>query len=377
MSEIDQATAIEPGVRVSTLELFFDLVFVFTLTQLTALLANELTPTGVLQVVLMSGIILWMYGGYAWLTNAVAPTSRFRRTLMLVGMGGFLGIALAIPQAFGAAGWIFGLGYFVVNAVHSGLFIKSGGPGAARAMLRLAPLNLTTATFVLVGGLVPGVWRYVIWAAAFILLVLTPYLHPIGGFTISPTHFAERHGLVVIIALGESIVAIGVGASGLTIDLVLIAVAVLGLTLSYLMWWVYFGGDEVRAEHALSAVDPERRAMVALRAFGYAHYFILLGIVVFATGLKKAVGHTHGSLKLSEALALAGGLAVFLLGDASYRWILAIGRQRYRAVTALVALATVPLGMMLAVGQLAALIVLIVAMLYIEAYRPGGIRANP
>jgi low temperature requirement protein LtrA len=372
VSEIEQTQATEPAVRVSTLELFFDLVFVFTLTQVTALLADDLTIRGLGQVVLTTGIALWMYGGYAWLTNAVAPTSRFRRTFMLIGMGGFLGIALAIPQAFGAAGWVFGLGYFVVNAVHSVLFIKAGGPGAARAMLRLAPLNLTSASLVLVGGFLPGGWRYAAWVAAFTIQILTPYLHPIGGFTVSPTHFVERHGLVVIIALGESIVAIGVGAKGLTVDLMLIVVAVLGLTLSYLMWWVYFGGDELRAEHALSAVDPARRAMVALRSYGYAHYFILLGIVVFATGVKKAVGHADGHLKLSEALVLAGGLTVFMLGDAWFRRILAIGRQRYRAVAAFIALATVPVGMVLAAAQLAALIVLVMAMLYVEAYRPGG-----
>jgi len=372
VSEIAQARGTEPAVRVSTLELFFDLVFVFTLTQLTALLADSLTLRGLVQVVLMTGIILWMYGGYAWLTNAVAPVTRFRRTLMLIGMGAFLAMALAIPQAFGAAGWVFGLGYFVVNAVHSGLFIKSGGPDAARAMRGLAPINLTSATLVLVGGLVPGGWRYGLWAAAFAVHVAAPYLHPIGRFAISATHFVERHGLVVIIALGESIVAIGVGASGLPIDLTLIVVAVLGLTLSYLMWWVYFGGDEIRAEHALAAVPPESRGMVALRAYGYAHYFVLFGIVVFATGLKKAVGHADDHLKLVEALALAGGLSIFLLGDASYRRVLRIGRQRDRVAGAVLALATIPLGMLFTIAQLAALIALLVAMLYIEAYRPGG-----
>jgi len=357
---------IEPAVRVSTLELFFDLVFVFTATQLTALLADNMSGRVVVQVTLMLGLILWMYGGYAWLTNAVAPTNRFRRTLMLIGMGGFLGIALAIPTAFAAAGWVFGLGYFVINAVHSVLFIKAGGPGSARAMARLAPFNLLSASLVLVGGFLPGGWRYAAWVAAFLVMVVSPYLRPIAEFSISPAHFVERHGLVIIVALGESIVAIGVGAAGLPVDLRLVAVAVLGLSLSYLMWWVYFGGGQEEAEHALAAVDPARRARVALAAYGWAHYFLLLGIVVVAAGIKKAIGHATDHLTLGQALALAGGLTVYLLGDVAFRRVLRIGQLRYRAAGAVLALATVPVGLWAAGVQMLALIVLLMAMLYVE-----------
>src|SRR3954451_16681803 len=128
--------------RVSTLELFFDLVFVFTITQLTAVIATDTTALKLLQIVLMLTAILWMYGGYAWLTNTIAPTSSARRTLILVGMGGFLGIALSIPDAFGGTGWLFGLGYFVVNAVHTLLLSIAGGQGVSRAMRSLGPLNL-------------------------------------------------------------------------------------------------------------------------------------------------------------------------------------------------------------------------------------------
>jgi low temperature requirement protein LtrA len=182
---------VEPAVRVSTLELFFDLVFVSTVTALTAVLAADLGPLGWARVGLLLGIILWMYGGYAWLTNAVAPTSRFRRTLFLTGMGGFLAMALAIPEAFGAAGWVFGAGYFVVNVVHSGLFLYAGGPGAAQAVRTLAPLNLVSAGLVLAGGIVPGPWRYALWSLAFAFQIITPYLHPISGYSISAAHFVE------------------------------------------------------------------------------------------------------------------------------------------------------------------------------------------
>src|SRR5437016_1324699 len=155
-----------------------------------------------------------MYGGYAWLTNAVAPTDEGRRGLLFVGMAGFLMIALAIPGAFGADGWAFGIGYFVVNLVHSGLFIKAGGRGGGGAMARLGPLNLLSATLVLAGGFVPGHWREAAWCLALAVQIASPYIHRIEGFSISAAHFVERHGLVVIIALGESVVAVGAGAAG-------------------------------------------------------------------------------------------------------------------------------------------------------------------
>ena len=325
------ATRPEPAVRVSTVELFFDLVFVFTITQLTALFEHRLTVLTVVQVLLMLGVIWWMYGGYAWLTNAVAPSNTYRRGLLLVGMGAFLVVALAIPHGFGAYGWAFGVGYFVVNAVHTALFLHSGGPGAVQAMSRLAPLNLLSASLVLAGGLLPPHWRYPLWGAAFAVQIAAPYLHPIGGFHISPAHFVERHGLVIIIALGESVVAIGAGASGLHLDLGLIAVAVLGLTLSYYLFWAYFGGDDERAERALSGIsDPRQRSRAALRGYGYAHYPMLFGIVLLAAGVEAVLAHPFQPLHGGQALALGCGVAVFLLGDLAFRRVLRIGRPWYR-----------------------------------------------
>jgi low temperature requirement protein LtrA len=343
---------IEPGVRVSTLELFFDLVFVFTVTQLTAALAGHLTLLGLLRVMLMLGVIWWMYGGYAWLTNAVAPTDEGRRALLFLGMAGFLAIALAVPRAFGPDGWAFGVGYFMVNLVHTGLFVKAGGRDAARAMGRLGPLNLLSAGLVLAGGFLPGGWREVAWAGALAVQVVSPYIHRIEGFTISPAHFVERHGLVVIIALGESVVAVGAGAAGLRLTPGLIGVAVVGLGVAYCLWWVYFGGDEERAEAALAAVPHERRARVAMAAYGYAHYPILLGVVVLAAGVKRAMGAVFTSLPLVVALALGGGVALFLLGDLAFRRAVRIGRPWYRLGAAGLALATVPLGPVRTAAQL-------------------------
>ena len=169
-------------------------------------------------------------------------------------MGGFLIVALAAPQAFGASGWAFGAGYLVVNVVHTVLFLRAGDTGIAQAMRGLAPLNLASALLVLVGGLLEGWPRYALWAAALALQIATPYLHRVEGHRVVAGHFVERHGLVVIVAIGESIVAIGVGASDLALGLSLVLVALLSLALSASLWWLYFS-DESAVERSLARRD--------------------------------------------------------------------------------------------------------------------------
>jgi low temperature requirement protein LtrA len=353
--------------RVSTLELFFDLVFVFTITQLTAVLSDDPTPRGLLRVVLMLGVIYYMYGGYAWLTNAVAADRAARRLLLLGGMAGYLVLALAIPQAFSEGDAAFGVAYLVVVAVHAGLFTRAGATHTVRAVIRLAPFNLGSALLVLAAVLVEGTPAYLLWAAAFALEWLTPILAGTGGFRVAPAHFVERHGLVVIVALGESIVAIGIGAAGLPVDLPLASVAVLALLLAACLWWAYFGGDDTRAEHALTAVPDDQRGWVAIRAFGYWHLLMLLGVIVMAAGVKDAVGHAFDPLDLAHALMLSGGVALFLVGDVLFRHTLHIGPGRLRAVAAALGLATIPLGLAVsALTQLAALVVVLSGSLVFE-----------
>ena len=238
--------------RVTTLELFFDLVFVFTLTQLTTVLFRAPNARGLLQVVLMLGVIWWMYGGYAWLTNAVSAHTLPRRLLLFAAMGAYFVLALAIPTAFEGTGLAFGLAYLLVVVIHIALFTRTAAVSAARAILMLAPYNLSGALVVLAGGAIGGTTQYVLWGATGVAFEwLTPLIRGTSGFLIEPAHFVERHGLVVIIAIGESVVAIGFGASQLTLDAQLVAVALVGLALSACLWWLYFGGDDERAEHAL------------------------------------------------------------------------------------------------------------------------------
>ncbi|MEV4637410.1 low temperature requirement protein A [Actinoplanes sp. NPDC049548] len=370
-----EPAAPESGVRVSTLELFFDLVFVFTITQLAETFAEHITPGTLLDVLLMLFVIWWMYSGYAWLTNAVAPNSTTRRTLLLAGMAGFLVMALTIPEAFHGYGWLFGLSYLVVNLVHSGLFLQAG-PGAVAAMRRLAPMNILAAVLVLVGGLLPEPWRHVCWLAAPLVQIAAGHLHRIEMHSIQAGHFVERHALVVIVAIGESIVAIGVGFRGVHLGLGEILVAVLGLCVAYYLWWIYFAGDDERSEHVLErTADPRRRARLALNAWGYAHYVMLAGIVIAAVGVKKTVGHAFEPLHWGEAVVLSGGVALYQAGHALFLRMLGLPGWLHRAVAALVVLAAVPLGHVVAVAQLA-LITFVMAAAAITEDLPRARRAG-
>ncbi|MET7393290.1 low temperature requirement protein A [Dactylosporangium sp. NPDC005572] len=345
--------------RVSTIELFFDLVFVFTVTQLAKAMVGHVDAVHAVRVLLMLGLIWWMYGGYAWLTNAVAPSSTTRRTLLLTGMAGFLVMALAVPEAFGSDGWAFAVGYLAVTVVHATLFLHADDNASiGRAIGRLVPINGSAAALVLAGGLLPGGWRYGLWAAALTIIIVAPYLQRMDGWQIASGHFVERHGLVVIVAIGESVVAIGLAFAGVELNGGTLAVAVLGLAIAYYLYWNYFSGDEVRAEHALEAIaDPARRARVAVNAWGYAHYFLIAGIVFTAVGVKLSVGHATEPLHWPDAVMLSAGAAGFLLGHAWFLTLLGLPGATYRVVAALGVLAAIPLGHWMAVTQLVAVLV--------------------
>jgi low temperature requirement protein LtrA len=362
---------------VSTLELFFDLVFVFTVTQLTTVLTHELSWSSLGQVMLMLGVIWWMYAGYAWLTNAVSTRGVARRAVLLGGMAGYLVLALAIPGAFSGSGLAFGLAYAVVVAVHATLYVRLASDRSSAAIRGIVPFNLFSAGLVVLGGALGGAAQAVLWTVAVLLEWVTPHLAGGGEsqqeFELAPAHFVERHGLVIIVAIGESVVAIGIGASGLPVDAELVLVAILGLLLAAGLWWSYFGADDdAQAEEALTSAPAHERPWIALYGFGVAHYFLLLGIVLVAVGLKKGTGHAYDELTGAQALALGGGVALFLAADVAFRRVLRLGRSVHRAGAAVAALATVPLGSeVAATAQLGALaLILVLALAGEGALRP-------
>ena len=348
--------------RVSALELFFDLVFVFAVTQLTGILARDMTLAGALRVLLIFGVLWWMYGGYVWLTNARTPVRTPERLLLLLGMAGFLIVGLAIPQAFGRDGVALGLGYLVVVGVHAWLYQRVN-----KNIMRVAPFNVAAALLIIGAGLVKGQAAYALWAAALAVQWLSPLLFPVRGrFAIRPDHFTERHGALVIIVFGESVadIGIGIGTAGhaVAVTVSLAVSATLGLALAAALWWTYFGvGDDERAERALTRADPAARPGLALAAYFYAYIALLLGIVTVAAGLRQAIGHAGSTLPYPACLALAGGVALYLAGDVAFRRALRIGPQRYRTAAAVVALAVSAVGVTVSVAAEIALLAVIVA----------------
>ena len=344
--------------RVSTLELFFDLVFVFAITQLTGILSHDVTVADGFRVLLVFGALWWMYGGYVWLSNARTPVRTPERLLMLVGMAGFLVMGLAIPHAFGRDGVAFGLGYLTVVGVHAWLYQRVN-----RNIARVVPFNLAAALLIIGAGVVQGRAAYALWAAALAVEQLSPLFTRVRGrFDIQPSHFVERHGALVIVVFGESVVDIGIGAEGHAVTVSLALSAVLGLALVAALWWSYFGvGDDERAERAMLDAEPAARPALALAAYFFAYIPMLLGVVALASGVKQATVNTGTTLPAGPCVALGCGVALFLAGSAAFRHALGIGPRSYRLAAAAAALAASAVGVTVSVAAETALLTVIVA----------------
>ena len=348
----------EVPLRVSTLELFFDLVFAFAITQLTGVLSHDVTVLDGVRVLLVFGALWWMYGGYVWLSNARTPVRTPERLAMLLGMAGYLVMGLAIPHAFGRDGVAFGLGYLTVVGVHTWLYQRVN-----RNIARVAPFNVAAALLIIGAGVVQGWAAYVMWAAALAIQQLSPLISRVRGrFAISPSHFVERHGALIIVVFGESVAGIGIGAEGHRVTVSLALSAVLGLALAAALWWAYFGvGDDERAEQAMLRADPAARPALALAAYFFAYIPMLLGIVALAAGVKQAIVNTGSTLPAGPCVALGCGVGLFLAGSAAFRHALRIGAERYRLAAAAACLAASVLGVTVSVAAEMALLTAIVA----------------
>lgn len=343
----------EPPLRVSTLEIFFDLVFAFTLTQLTSVLATQLSWLTVFKVLLIFGLLWWMYGAYAWLTNTRPPVRPAERIGLLAGMAGFLIVGIAIPAGFESYGVVLGLGYLLVVVVHAFLYYRVN-----TNIMRVAPFNTASALLVIGAGLLHGTGgnanaaAYLLWVAALAVQLGSPLIvHPAGLFQLRAAHFVERHSALLIVAIGESVAAVGIGAAGPVsrpggVDWTLLAIALLGLVVAAALWWIVFGsGDDERAEQALTRVGSARRPAMALSAFFYGFIPLLLGLVGLAAGVLMAVMFAGAtSSPASRAAVLAGGAALFLGGNAAMRRHMRIGPASLRALAAALALATMAAG---------------------------------
>lgn len=319
--------------------------------------------SGLAQSVLMFAFLWWMYAGYSWLTNVLPPTRPMRRLLLLGAMTGWLLIGLSVPTAFSEGGPWIAVGVLIVVLIHGLMYLQT-----ARTFGSVFAANLAAVACVFVAQLGPeGLWRYGWWAGAAVIVWSVPFLHGQRGLTLHPGHISERHGLVVIIALGESFIATALSSRGIPVDEDLLLAAVLGLAIVSCQWWMLFTRDLPGTETALlTESDPVQRIRKVLRGLSYSFIPILLGLIVFVAGLKHAVGYATAPLELESAMLTSGGVAAFVLGTAGLRASMGMPGVKTRTALAVPVLALIPLGLVNAAIQLAAITAVLVAALVAE-----------
>jgi low temperature requirement protein LtrA len=333
--------------RVTALELFFDLVFVLALTQCTALIAGTPTWTGLVQALFVLAVLWWSWGGYAWLTSVVDPEEGAVRIAMFAAMAAFLVAALAVPHAFGDDALVFACAYGVVRVAHIWLFTMASrdDPGLRRSVTGLACSTAVGVALLVAASLTDGVLQGALWAVAITFDVGVPFLFFSEGWKLMPSHFAERYGLIVIIALGESIVSIGVGAHEI-VDGGIIVASILGIALAAAFWWLYFDVIVWLGERRLSQATPGREQNELARdAYSIIHFPLVAGIVLAAFGLKKTLEHVGDPLHSVPAAALVGGVAMYLLGHVAFRWRQVHSLSRQRSLAAVVVLLLYPVAL--------------------------------
>jgi len=332
------------GERVTPLELFFDLVFVLAITQCTALMSHHPTWSGLAQGLLVLGMLWWSWTGYSWLTSVIDPEEGAVRLVMFGAMAALLLVSLCVPEAFGDLALAFALIYGLVRTAHIALFMLASPEDDAlrHSVLALAASTAVAVALLATASLFDGLAQGALWALALLLDMGGPYFFGSEGWKLVAGHFAERHGLIVIIALGESIVAIGLGADH-ELSLGIAAAAVLGVGLTAAMWWVYFDIVAIVAARRLAEAEAGKvQNEMARDSYSYLHLLMVAGIVLVALGLKKTIGHFDADLDAVPAFALLGGLAVYLLGHVTFRYRHVHTINRQRLLLAIVLLLLVP-----------------------------------
>jgi low temperature requirement protein LtrA len=335
------------GATVTPLELFFDLVFVLAITQCSSLMDSGRGWRTVVQGLLVLGLLWWSWVGYAWLTSAVDPDDGVVRLVMFLAMAAMLVVALCVPHAFDdrALGLTLAAAYGVVRAAHIGLFTlaSTDDPQLRRSVMGLACGTFVGVALIAGAALCDGWVQGALWALALVADMAVPLVFGSEGWRLEPAHFAERHGLIVLIALGESIVALGVGASvGLTAGVV--AAAVLGVVLAAAMWWSYFDvGSQLAARRFEETPPGKEQNEMARDGYSLLHLPIVAGVVLTALALEHVLAHVSEPLDDVASVALGGGVALFLLGQVAFKRRMSGTVARQRVVPALVLLASIPL----------------------------------
>ena len=335
---------VESEHRVTPVELFFDLVFVFGFTQVTTLLHEDPSWGGIGRSVLVLSALWWAWASYAWLTNSVDVEDGLVLGVLLVAIAAMFIGALAVPEAFGEHRLIFSVAFIVVLVAFVGLFALAGkaDTNLLRAVLRMGRISLTGALLIFAASFVASGFRPVFWLAGLAVGLLGPLWFDVGGWRIHPSHFAERHGLIVIIAIGEALVAIGFGARATALSAVVIVVALLGLIVATSLWLAYFDFFSRGMEQLLVRQRGEQRVALARDVYTYLHLPMVVGIVFFAFGMRVTLADVHGELGGPAAFCLTVGPGVYLLAYVGLRWRVSHALSRGRSIATLLLFALFP-----------------------------------
>jgi low temperature requirement protein LtrA len=312
---------VEREERVTPLELFFDLVVVFAITQVTQLMSNDLSWGGLGHGMLVLAAVWWLWTGYAWLTNTLEPEQGIVRAGMLSAMAAMFLVALAVPHAFGREGVLFALAYLVVRVINLALYGISGrgDPNLSRRLRRFATRELIAPLLILAAAFVDAPWREVLWIVALAVVYSDVVVGRGRPANISPAHFAERYGLIVIIALGESVISLGVAARHRALTVGIVSASLLGILVIAALWWAYFDVLAVMTERQLSQTSGATQAQLARDHYRFLHLPMIAGIVLFALGLKETIEHVSQPLTPVPAVALCGGLSLYYLAHVLQR----------------------------------------------------------
>jgi low temperature requirement protein LtrA len=363
---------VEGEQRVTPLELFFDLVFVFAITQVTGFVSDHETWGGVLRAVMLLGALWWAWAAYAWLTNTLNPEEGGVRIAVFCVIAAMLIVSLAVPKAFSTTGVTFGVAYFIVRALHILLYAIAGrgDRDLLGAVLRFAPTAVLGPGLLVIAGFFDGATQLTLWGTALAVDYLGALVGRGRGWRISPEHFVERHGLILIVALGESIVAIGVGAVGLPLDRGMILVTLLGITIVCALWWSYFDWVAFVSQARMAEATGRERVTLARDLYTYLHMPMVAGIVLFAVGLETTLAHGDEPLPAIPAVGLFGGLALYLAGHVASRLRIGGGWGHGRPIASIVLIALIPVARVLpAVAALGLAAVVCTGLIAYEALR--------
>ena len=358
--------------RVTPLELFFDLIFVFAITQVTGFVVEDPTWAGLVKGLLVLGVLWWAWAAYAWLTNTINPEEGAVRIAMFAAMGAMLIASLAVPDVFGDDAFLFACAYAFVRISHLVLYAIAGR-GDRDLLVAVARLGVGNGGRGRLSCSSPrrldGPLQVGVWALALGFDLLGAYIGGGKGWRLSPGHFAERHALIVIIALGESIVALGLAASH-DLEAGVVVAGLLGFAVAAAMWWLYFDVVSIVAERKLRQLTGTAQLAMARDSYSYLHLPMVAGIILFAVGVKKTLGDVGEPLKLVPAVTLCGGIALYLFAHILFRLRNVGSLNRQRLVVCACLLALIPLGLELAaIVTLALVAALCVGLIAYEAIR--------